>query len=82
VPLWDQEAIQAREVPLWDQEAIQAREVPLWDQEAIQARERRKPVRCWFSGKKVPLWDQEARRCWCKVKNSLWSPSPAQQVEP
>jgi hypothetical protein len=47
-------------VPLWDQEAIQARQVPLWDQEAIQARQRRKPVRCWFSGKKVPLWDQEA----------------------
>jgi hypothetical protein len=48
-------------VPLWDQEAIQARKVPVWDQEAIQARQRRKPVRCWFSGKKVPLWDQEAR---------------------
>jgi hypothetical protein len=41
-------------------EAIQARQVPMWDQEAIQARQRRKPVRCWFSGKKVPMWDQEA----------------------
>ena len=27
--------------------------------EAHQARQRRKPVRCWFSGKKVPLWMQE-----------------------
>ena len=34
---------------------------------APQARQRRKPVRCWFSGKKVPVlgqegasWDQEA----------------------
>jgi putative transposase len=26
---------------------------------AIQARQRRKPVRCWFSGKKVPVLDQE-----------------------
>jgi hypothetical protein len=48
VPLWDQEAIQAREVLVLDQEAIQAREVLVLDQEAIQARE-------------VLVLDQEAR---------------------
>jgi hypothetical protein len=49
VLLWDQEAIQARQVLLWDQEAIQARQVHGWDQD-----------RCWFGGKNV-LHDQAAK---------------------
>jgi hypothetical protein len=38
VPLWGQEATQARQVPLWGQEATQARQVPLWGQEGATSR--------------------------------------------
>ena len=68
------------------QEAHQARQVPLWMQEAHQARQRRKPVRCWFSGKKVPLWMQEgarlgSRRC-CLVSKKVQSKNRGQNFEP